>query len=138
MACDAGKDVYVEKPLSITVHEGRRMVEAARRNKRVVQVGTHRRSGKMYTELAKAVQDGLIGKVTVARSYRITNMWPDGIGKAPDASPPPDLDWNLWLGPRPERPYRATIAPYKFRWWQAYSSQIGNWASISLMSSAGC
>ena len=126
-ACDAGKDVYVEKPLSITVYEGRRMVEAARRNKRVVQVGTHRRSGKMYAELAKRIQDGLIGKVTVARSYRLSNMWPNGIGRAPDTEPPADLDWDMWLGPRPTRPWRETICPYKFRWWKAYSSQMANW-----------
>ena len=126
-AYDAGKDVYVEKPLSITVVEGRKMVEAARRNKRVVQVGTHRRSGTLYADAAKLVQSGGIGKVTVARCYRITNMWPNGIGKAPDADPPKDLDWDMWLGPRPKRAYRETIAPYKFRWWQAYSSQIANW-----------
>ncbi|NIA15542.1 MAG: Gfo/Idh/MocA family oxidoreductase [Nitrospiraceae bacterium] len=126
-ACDAGKDVFVEKPLSVTIHEGRRMVEAARRNKRIVQVGTHRRSGKMYAELAERVQNGLIGKVTVARCYRVNNMWPNGIGKAVDAEPPADLDWDLWLGPRPMRPWRENICPYKFRWWQAYSSQIANW-----------
>ena len=127
-ACDAGKDVFVEKPLSITIHEGRRMVEAARRNQRVVQVGTHRRSAKMYIELAERIQDGLIGKVTVARSYRVSNMWPNGIGKAVDAQQPPaDLDWDLWLGPRPLRPWRDNICPYKFRWWQAFSSQLGNW-----------
>lgn len=126
-ACNAGKDVFVEKPLSITIHEGRRMVEAARRNNRVVQVGIHRRSGGIWAEAAKRVQEGLIGKVTVARSYRITNMWPDGMGKAVDAEPPADLDWNMWLGPRPMRPYRENIAPYRFRWWHLYSSQVANW-----------
>jgi len=126
-ACDAGKDVYVEKPLSITIHEGRRMVEAARRNKRVVQVGTHRRSGAMYAELAERVQGGLIGKVTSARAYRISNMWPKGIGKVEDCDPPEDLDWDMWLGPRAWRNYRPNICPYKFRWWSDYSSQIGNW-----------
>ncbi|HUW61142.1 MAG TPA: Gfo/Idh/MocA family oxidoreductase [Candidatus Bathyarchaeia archaeon] len=126
-ACDAGKHVYVEKPLSLTIHEGRRMVEAARRNNRVVQVGTHRRSGKMYKEVADLVQSGEIGKVTVCRSYRITNMAPAGMGKSADAEPPADLDWDLWLGPAAFRPYRDTIAPYKFRWWKEYSSQIANW-----------
>lgn len=126
-ACDAGKDVYVEKPMSITIHEGRRMVEAARRNQRVVQVGLQRRSGQLLAELAKKVQDGWIGKVTVARCYRITNMWPSGMGKAADGEPPADLNWDMWLGPRPARPFRDTIAPYKFRWWQNYSSQMANW-----------
>lgn len=126
-ACDAGKDVYVEKPLSMTVVEGRRMVEAARRNARVVQVGLQRRSSAMYRRIRQLVQSDAAGKITVARAYRITNMWPMGIGKAPNGPPPPDLDWDLWLGPRPARPFNPNIAPYKFRWWQQYSSQVANW-----------
>ena len=126
-ACDAGKDVYVEKPLSITIHEGRRMVEAARRNNRITQVGTHRRSSRMYNDLASQVQAGKIGKVTVSRAYRLSNMYPAGIGKAEPSDPPADLNWDLWLGPRPARPFQATIAPYKFRWWDLYSSQVANW-----------
>jgi len=127
MACDAGKDVYVEKPLSMTIFEGRRMVEAARRNKSVVQVGTHRRASELYERLHKVIQDGAIGKVTVAHCYRLSNMWPDGMGKVQPSAPPEDLDWDMWLGPRAERPYQENITPYKFRWWQQYSSQIGNW-----------
>jgi predicted dehydrogenase len=126
-ACQAGKDVYVEKPLSVTIHEGRKMVEAATKYNRIVQVGLHRRSSEMYAELAKEMQTGKIGKVTVARAYRVSNMSPSGIGKYPDTTPPKELDWDMWLGPRPMRPYRDNIAQYKFRWWQAYSSQVGNW-----------
>lgn len=126
-ACQAGKDVYVEKPLSVTIHEGRKMVEAAAKYNRVVQVGLHRRSSQMYADLAKEMQAGKIGKVTVARAYRVSNMSPTGIGKYPDKAPPQELDWDLWLGPRPLRPYKDNIAQYKFRWWQAFSSQVGNW-----------
>jgi predicted dehydrogenase len=126
-ACDAGKDVYVEKPLSATVREGRRMVDAARRNDRVVQVGTQRRSSKLYEQLAELVQSGAVGKVTTARAYYASNMYPDGIGKAPDSAPPAGLDWDLWLGPRPERPFNENLLPYKFRWWHLYSSQMANW-----------
>ena len=126
-ACDAGKDVYVEKPLSITIREGRRMVEAARRNQRIVQVGTHRRSSRLYERLAEVVRSGKLGKVTVARSYLLNNMAPDGIGVAPDSDPPEGLDWDFWLGPRPARPFNKNIAPYKFRWWHLYSSQMANW-----------
>ncbi len=125
-ACDAGKDVYVEKPLSITVYEGRRMVEAARRNGRVVTVGLHRRSSKLYGEAADRVSGDGLGKVTVCRAYHRSNMAPDGIGHAKPAEPPPELDWDMWLGPRPYRPFQATIAPYKFRWWHLYSSQTAN------------
>jgi predicted dehydrogenase len=127
MACDAGKDVYVEKPLSMTIVEGRRMVEAARRNKRIAQVGLHRRSSEAYMKVAEVIQGGKIGKVTVARGYRISNMYPDGIGRAPEAKLPEGFNWDLWLGPRPARPFQANIAPYRFRWWNLYSSQVGNW-----------
>ncbi|HID21741.1 MAG TPA: Gfo/Idh/MocA family oxidoreductase, partial [Planctomycetaceae bacterium] len=96
-ACNAGKDVYVEKPLSITIYEGRRMVEAARRNKRIVQVGMQRRSGAIYARSRELVQSGEIGKVTVSRAYHRSNMTPDGIGHASPSDPPPDLDWDMWL-----------------------------------------
>jgi len=127
MACEAGKDVYVEKPLSITVVEGRKMVEAAQRYNRVTQVGLQRRSSKTYGQVANLVQAGKIGKVTVARAYRISNMHPNGIGTYADTTPPKGLDWDMWLGPRPKQPYKDNMALYKFRWWQSYSSQIANW-----------
>jgi predicted dehydrogenase len=126
-ACRAGKDVYCEKPLSITIREGRKMVDVARETKRVVQVGTHRRSSKLYAKLVEEVQAGKVGKVTVSRAYRLSNMFPDGIGKASPTDPPPDLDWDMWLGPRPSRKFQATIHPYKFRWHDLYSSQMANW-----------
>ena len=127
MACDAGKDVYCEKPLSQTIVEGRKMVESARKNKRIVQVGLHRRSSPMYQELHEIVKGGAIGKVTAAHCFRINDMWPGGIGKFQDTDPPADLDWDMWLGPRAQRAYRPNIAPYRFRWWDGYSSQAGNW-----------
>jgi len=126
-ACQAGKDVYVEKPLSVTIHEGRKMVEAAAKHNRVVQVGLHRRSSEMYAGLAREMQGGKIGKVTVARAYRVSNMSPSGIGTYSDKAPPKELDWDMWLGPRPMRSYKDNIAQYKFRWWGAYSSQVANW-----------
>lgn len=126
-ACDAGKDVYVEKPVAKTIYEGRRMVEKARATNRVVQVGLHRRSSKLLVELRDLVRSGKLGKITVGRSYRLSNMYPNGIGKLPQSDPPPTLDWDRWLGPRAFQPYQANLAPYKFRWWQQYSSQLGNW-----------
>jgi predicted dehydrogenase len=126
-ALQAGKDVYVEKPLTITLVEGRRMVEAQRRTGRVVQVGLNRRGSPVYQELAPLVHDGLIGKVTMARAYRIDNMHPNGIGRMKPEAPPPGFDWDMWLGPRAFRPYQYNIAPYCFRWWKDYSSQMGNW-----------
>ena len=127
MACQAGKDVYVEKPLSVTVVEGRKMVEAAKQYNRVIQVGLHRRSSQGYMQIAKDVQSGKIGKVTVARAYRVSNMYPNGIGRFADTQPPEGLDWDMWLGPRSMRSYKDNIPLYKFRWWQSYSSQMANW-----------
>jgi len=125
-ACKAGKDVYVEKPLSVTVVEGRKMVEAARKYKRVVQVGIHRRSGGIYRDLAAKDIDEFVGKVTVSRCCHMSNMFPMGISKLQPEKPPEELNWDLWLGPRAEQPYQQNIAPYKFRWWGKYSSQIAN------------
>ncbi len=125
-ACKAGKDVFVEKPLSKTVYEGRKMVEAARRYERVVQVGTHRRSSKLYAHVADLIAQDKVGKVTMSKAFRLSNMYPLGIGKAQVAEPPADLDWDMWLGPRPDRPYQQNITPYKFRWWKLYSSQVAN------------
>src|SRR5437588_11770192 len=84
-ACNAGKDVYVEKPLSLTVVEGRKMVEAAQRTGRVSQVGTQRRSTASLKEAAEFVRSGGIGHVTVAKSYHIGNEWPHGSGDTPDS-----------------------------------------------------
>ena len=126
-ACDAGKDVYIEKPLSLKILEGRRMIEAARRNNRVVQTGLQRRASAMYRELGELVRAGGIGKVTAAYCFRASNMSPGGIGHSQPSDPPADLDWDMWLGPREMRPYQDNIAPYKFRWWSDYSSQLGNW-----------
>jgi predicted dehydrogenase len=126
-ALQAGKDVYVEKPLTITLLEGRRMVDAQRRTGRVVQVGLNRRGSPLYQELVPLVRNGLIGKVTMARAYRIDNMHPHGIGRMKPEDPPPGFDWDFWLGPRAYRPHQYNIAPYRFRWWKDYSSQMGNW-----------
>ena len=126
-AIGAGKDVYVEKPLTITLREGREMVNAESRSDRIVAVGLNRRGSSVYQELASLVRDGGIGRLRTARAYRVSNMYPDGIGALKPETPPPGFDWDLWLGPRAERPYQYNIAPYYFRWWQDYSSQMGNW-----------
>jgi predicted dehydrogenase len=120
-ACDAGKDVYVEKPLSLTVAEGRKMVQAAERAKRVVQVGIQRRSAKFLQEAVEFVRSGGIGQVTVAKGHHLTNEWPNGIGAWSDTSPPTNLEWDQWLGPAPKVPYNKNRAFYNFRWFYSYS-----------------
>lgn len=120
-ACNAGKDVYVEKPLSLTVVEGRRMVEVAERTKRVTQVGIHRRSAQFLKEAAEFVRSGGIGQVTVAKGYHVLNEWPLGIGNPPDEPPPSEWEWDQWLGPAPKVPYNKNRTYYRFRWFYHYS-----------------
>jgi predicted dehydrogenase len=126
-ACEAGKDVYVEKPLSLVVAEGRAMVNAARRTGRVVQVGIHRRSSAFVKEAADLVRSGALGRITVARSFHVQNEWPKGIGSPPDETPPPDFDWDAWLGPAPKRAYNKNRTFYRFRWFYDHSGgQVTN------------
>ena len=126
-AVKAGKDVYVEKPLTQTIYEGRTMVNVWKASKQVVAVGLNRRGNEVYQKLAREIQGGKIGQVTTAWAARVSNMAPDGIGKLNPEQPPKDLNWDMWLGPRSVRPYQYNIAPYMFRWWSDYSSQMGNW-----------
>ena len=124
MACEAGKDVYVEKPLSHTLEEGRKMAEAASRHNRVVQVGTQQRSGEHFQKAVELVRGGKIGKVSYAETWIHGNQFPEGIENPPDGDPPPWLDWDMWLGPAPKRPYNRNRAIYNFRWFWDYSGGI--------------
>src|SRR5688572_20930980 len=126
-ACQAGKDVFIEKPLSLTVAEGRAMVKAARHYNRVTQVGTHRRSSQVCREAADFIRSGGIGKVTVARAFHIQNESPHGIGRPEDEPAPKDLDWDVWCGPAPLKPYNKNRSLYRFRWFYDYSGgQVTN------------
>jgi predicted dehydrogenase len=126
-ACRAGKDVYVEKPLSLTVSEGRRMVQVAGETKRVTQVGIHRRSVQSLRDAAEFVRNGGIGHVTVAKGYHVQNEWPNGIGNVANSAPPSDAEWDAWLGPAPKMPYNRNRTYYNFRWFYDYSGgQITN------------
>jgi predicted dehydrogenase len=127
MAIQSGKDVYVEKPMTKTIYEGRTMVNAEKNSKQIVAVGLNRRGSVIYQKLAKEVQAGKIGKITVAAGMYAGDMYPDGIGKLKPENAPKGFNWDMWLGPRAFRPYQYNIAPYMFRWWIDYSSQMGNW-----------
>lgn len=104
-ACKAGKDVYVEKPACVYVEEGLKMVEAARKYNRVVQGGTMQRSGYFFKKAVEIVKSGDLGEVTFCRTWQAGLSKKEGIGKFADDKPPAGLDWNLWLGPAPERPF---------------------------------
>ncbi|HEV3260324.1 MAG TPA: Gfo/Idh/MocA family oxidoreductase [Gemmataceae bacterium] len=120
LSCAAGKDVYVEKPLTLFVREGRWMVDVARRHHRVVQVGTQQRSGPHYQRARELIRDGHLGKVCSVRMQAYRNIMP-GYGAPPDQDPPRQLDWNLFLGPAPYRRYNPNRALYHFRWFWDYS-----------------
>jgi predicted dehydrogenase len=132
LACAAGKDVYVEKPLTLFAREGRWMIDVARKHKRVVQVGTQQRSGPHYARAKEVIQSGHIGKIVSVRMQSYRNILP-GFGKPADSAPPPDLDWNMFLGPAPQRPYNSLRGLYHFRWFWDYSGgQMTNLGQHSL------
>jgi predicted dehydrogenase len=120
MACAAGKDVYVEKPMTLFIDEGKWMVKAARKYNRVVVAGTQRRQGKGVAEARKVVADGSLGKIHSIRVGAYRNIYP-GFGKAPVSDPPAGLDYDMWLGPAPKKPYTAHRGIYHFRWFWDYS-----------------
>ncbi len=128
-AAKAGFDIYCEKPFGHTIYEGRKMVEAARKHKIIAQVGSQRRTNDVYIKAFEEVKKGILGKPVTCRFYRISNMYPVGIGNPPDSDPPPELDWDMWLGPAPSVPYNENRCLYKFRWFFDYSSQTANWGA---------
>ena len=133
LACRAGKDVYVEKPLAHNVREGRAMVEAARKHNRVVQTGTQHRSAEHYREAARLVQGGELGKVHFVRVWNYTNVYPNGIGRADDAKPPDGLDWDFYLGPAPAVPFNRNRFLGTFRWfWDYAGGFITDWGTHRL------
>jgi len=124
-ACQAGKDVYVEKPCSHTAWEGRQLVKAARKYDRIVQHGTNSRSGPAIREGVQQLNDGLIGDVYMARG--LCFKWRDTIGRTPKEPVPEGVDYNLWLGPAPQRPFSRNRFHYNWHWhWDYGNGDLGN------------
>jgi len=131
-ACQAGLDVYVEKPLSLTVEEGRLMVQAARKYERVVQTGSQQRSGPHYAEAVELIQSGGLGAVHHVAAGMVRNSMP-GFGDPPDGEAPANFNYDMWLGPAPKRPYNPLRGHYHFRWFWDYSGgQMTNWGAHNL------
>jgi predicted dehydrogenase len=133
-ACKAGKDVYVEKPVCVAIEEGRKMVDAARKYKRVVQAGTMQRSAEHFQQAVKLVGDGVLGQVTVVRTWNVGLAKPEGIGNPADGAPPKELNWDLWLGPAAKREFNANrfgVDPKAFshfRWfWDYAGGMMTDW-----------
>jgi len=138
MACQAGKDVYVEKPLSLTIGEGRVMVDVARKHNRVVQMGTQQRSAPHYSDAVDYVRSGALGTIRLVKTWAYQD-WMGNIPVQPDGPPPSTVDYDLWLGPAPLRPFNPNRFHFNFRWyydysgglmtdWGAHMIDIANWA----------
>jgi len=137
-ACEAGKDVYVEKPLARTIVEGRLMVEAARRHDRIVMIGTQQRGIEAYREAVEFIQSGRLGRISEVRSWNFENRAPGGFGKPRDADPPPGLDWDMWLGPAPTARFNPNrYGQFHFFWdygggwqvdWAVHMYDVVHWA----------
>ncbi len=124
-ACQAGKHVYVEKPASHNIHEGEVMLRAARKFKRIVQVGCQSRSGRHFAEAMEYIRSGALGKVTFARAWESSRQ--GSIGYPQDSDPPPGVDYDRWLGPAPKRPFNRARFHGSWRWFFDYGTgDLGN------------
>jgi len=124
-ACQTGKDVFVEKPISHNITEGQQMVNAARRYKAVTQVNTWQRSTQHFIDAIDYVRSGKLGKITVVRSWKTDNA---RMGRKTPSSPPAELDYDFWVGPAVYEPYRENRCHYNFRWYFNYAAGMtGDW-----------
>jgi len=122
-AFQAAKDVYVEKPLATSIEEGRVVRDAARKYNRVVQMGTHWRSGPHYKEAVEMVQAGKIGKVRQVRCFAYLD-WVTDCGNPPDSDPPSGVDYDFWLGPAPKHVFNKNRFHFNFRWFWDYAGGL--------------
>ncbi len=121
LAAEAGKDVYVEKPLAYSVVEGRKIVDAMTRTKRLIFGGTQHRSAPHFAQAADLVQSGYLGPVKYVRIWNYVNWHPNTIAKVPDSAPPAGLDWDMYLGPAPKVAFNERRFLAQFRQFRDYA-----------------
>ncbi|GIW86271.1 MAG: NADH-dependent dehydrogenase [Isosphaeraceae bacterium] len=119
LACQAGKDVYCEKPLTYSIEEGRRVAAAAAKHQRVTQMGNLIHASETYHRIAEIVQSGVLGTIRLARVWMARRD--GGIGNPPDSTPPAGVDYAMWLGPAPERPFNANRFHFNWRYFWDYA-----------------
>lgn len=108
-ACEAGKDFYLEKPMTLSVGESLAVLRAVRKHQRITQIGTQIHAEPNYHRVVDIIRSGVIGNVSVARTFHMENQGPDGLGDVPDGEPPEGLDWEFWCGPAPLRRFNPLI-----------------------------
>lgn len=124
-ACQAGKDVYVEKPISYNIDEGRKMVQAARKYNMIVQAGTQRRGDKLSQKAIQMLRDGVIGEVYMGRGTVYRSR--PSIGRKPDGPVPKGVNWDLYRGPAPMIPFNENHFTYNWHWyWDTSTGEFGN------------
>jgi len=126
-ACQAGKDVYIEKPLAHSIGEGRAMVQAAEKYDRIVQIGTQQHSCQHYRQAAEIIRSGALGEISEVKVWDYENQYP-GWGSPPDCDPPPGLDWDFWLGPAPKVPYNPNYFLHDYWFFDYAGSFQCDWA----------
>lgn len=122
LACQAGKDVYCEKPLSYRIAEGRAMVNAATKHGRVTQMGNLIHAGENYRRVVEIVQSGVLGQISKTRVWIAANR--EGLGSPADAMPPEGVDYDMWLGPAPKRPFNPNRFTFNWRYFWDYAGGI--------------
>jgi len=123
MACQAGKDVYCEKPLATTVHEGRVMLDTARKHDRVVQMGTQWRSAPHFGEAVEYIHAGKLGRIRTVELWAFLN-WAHALANVPDSECPAGVDYDMWLGPAEKRPFNKMRFHFNFRWFWDYAGGL--------------
>lgn len=118
MACQAGKDVYVEKPMANSIKEADMMVKAGEKYKQIIQVGQWQRSGEHWMDMVKYIQSDKLGAISKVDVWRYNG---NPVPKVPDSEVPPGINYDMWLGPAPERPFNKNRFHYNFRWWWDYA-----------------
>ena len=121
-AAEAGADIYCQKPISVDIVEGQAMLAAARKHKRVVQIGTQRRSTPHLIEARQLIQEGRLGKIGLVEIYCYYHM--RASANPPDTAPPENLDYEMWTGPAPLRPYNSLVHPRSWRAFMEYGNGI--------------
>ncbi len=126
MAAQAGKDIYLEKPVSHTIEEGQLLIRAARKHERVMQTGLQQRSGSHFQSAVELVQSGKIGEVRLAKAWVAQSR--KAFGRCADEDPPEGVNYDLWLGPSAERPFNAHRFHHHWQWFNDYGTgELGNW-----------